>query len=321
MHDTVRLLQHSDFPALQRAATTTLQVNLGYKCNQSCVHCHVAASPKRTEMMSDDTVDLLLSVLGTGRFATVDVTGGAPELHERFRDVVVAARALGIEVIDRCNLTILTEPGQETTAEFLAEHQVQVVASLPCYLGENVDAQRGKGVFADSLTGLQQLNALGYGHAGSGLILNLVFNPQGPTLPPGQAELTHAYRVELADRFGVVFNDLFVLANMPIKRFGATLVSKGQFAEYMNLLRDNHSDSNLAAVMCRTTISVDWQGNLFDCDFNQMLGLPTPTSTRHLSDLLTADVAGDPIRVAGHCYGCTAGQGSSCGGALDGSGT
>ena len=320
MHATLPLLESRRFPALRREATTTLQVNLGYRCNQSCVHCHVNAGPNRSEMMDADTMALIPQVLAARAIGTLDLTGGAPELHPGFRALVREARALGVRVIDRCNLTILSEPGQEDLAEFLAGQDVEVVASLPCYSADNVDRQRGKGVFERSIAGLLHLNALGYGQPGSGRVLNLVYNPQGPVLPPDQARLEADYRRELAAHFGIVFNQLFALANMPIQRFGSMLISKGQFNGYIRLLKDNHRDANLAQVMCRSLISVDWLGRLYDCDFNQQLDLPmgggAEAGPRHLRDLLQADADGAPIRVAEHCYGCTAGNGSSCGGAL-----
>ena len=322
MHATLPLLQSSDFPAIRRQATATLQVNLGYRCNQSCVHCHVNAGPNRTEMMDAGTMALIPQVLAARGIGTLDLTGGAPELHPGFRDLVRSARALGVKVIDRCNLTILFEPGQEGLAEFLAEHEVEVVASLPCYSVDNVDRQRGKGVFDKSIAALQRLNALGYGREGSGRVLNLVYNPQGAVLPPPQPALEADYKRELGAHFGIVFNSLFALANMPIQRFGSMLISKGQFNGYLRLLKDNHRDANLAQVMCRSLISVDWLGRLYDCDFNQQLDLPmgggAEAGPRHLRDLLQADADGAPIRVAEHCYGCTAGNGSSCGGALGG---
>jgi radical SAM/Cys-rich protein len=319
MHATLPLLAHTDFPPLRRDRLATLQVNLGYKCNQSCLHCHVNAGPNRSETMAGDTVDLVLQVLPVRGIATLDLTGGAPELNVHFRRLVSAARAQGVDVIDRCNLTILSEPGQEDLADFLAAQRVEVVASLPCYSAANVDRQRGDGVFERSIAGLRALNALGYGHPGTGLVLNLVYNPQGPSLPPPQGPLQADYKRELLQHFGIHFNELFALTNMPIQRFGSTLVSKGQFASYMQLLRGAYQAGNLATVMCRSMLSVDWQGDLYDCDFNQMLGLPTRLSSApraHLRDLLSQDAAGASIRVADHCYGCTAGQGSSCGGAL-----
>ena len=320
MHATLPLLRQTDFPVLQRRGVETLQLNLGYRCNQSCLHCHVNAGPKRTEEMTAETIDAVIDFIAASPgIRTIDLTGGAPELNPQFRRLVIAARARGLRVIDRCNLTILEEPGFEDMAGFLAAHRVEIVASLPCYLEENVDQQRGKGVFGASLRGLQQLNALGYGHPGSGLALNLVYNPQGPSLPPPQAALQAAYKAHLGEKYGVVFNELFTLANMPIQRFGSTLISKGQFNAYMHTLRAAHRDENLAQVMCRSLVSVDWQGYLYDCDFNQQLGLAlneASGSRLHISRARAAALEDQPIRIADHCYGCTAGQGSSCGGAL-----
>ena len=320
MHDTLPLLERTRFPAINRTMLDTLQVNLGYRCNQTCLHCHVNAGPNRTEMMDADTLALIPQVLAARGITTLDLTGGAPELHEGFVDLVRTARAQGVRVIDRCNLTILFEPGQEGLAAFLAEQRVEITASLPCYSSDNVDKQRGDGVFDKSIAALQQLNALGYGVEGTGLVLNLVYNPQGPSLPPNQQMLQADYKRELLDHFGVVFNQLLALTNMPIQRFGSTLVSKGTFDTYMDLLKGSFHADNLAGVMCRSMVSVDWQGWLSDCDFNQPLGLPLGTSgvQRHLRDLLKTDLGTQPIRVAGHCFGCTAGQGSSCGGALGG---
>lgn len=322
MHDMLPLLRATAFPPLRRRVLVTLQVNLGYRCNQSCVHCHVNAGPGRTEQMDDADIELIPRVLAARGLSTLDLTGGAPELHPRFRWLVQTARALGVTVIDRCNLTILCEPGFEDLADFLGEQGVEIVASLPCYLEENVDRQRGKGVYARSIDGLKRLNQLGYGQPQAGLPLHLVYNPAGADLPPGQSGLEAAYKRELAERHGVVFNRLYTLTNMPILRFGSTLVSRGQLDDYMGLLKDNFCAANLEQVMCRDLISVDWQGFLYDCDFNQQLGLPLQGTNRggarrRLSDLLASDFAGTPIAVADHCYGCTAGQGSSCGGALD----
>ncbi len=319
MRDTWPLLAKIEFPPLARRRIDTLQVNVGYRCNQSCVHCHVGASPQRTEEMAGETVDLVVAVLEHRHISTLDITGGAPELNPHFRRLVRAARDLGVRVIDRCNLTILEVAGQKDLAQFLKLEQVEIVASLPCYLADNVDRQRGKGVFESSIRGLRRLNALGYGREETGLVLNLVYNPQGPSLPPPQEALEADYRRELGDKFGIVFNRLFTLANMPIQRFGSTLVSKGEFDRYMGLLRQAHRDDNLDSVMCRDLVSVDWRGYLYDCDFNQMLDLPltgADGAPRRLEDLLTDDLDHNPIQVAGHCYGCTAGQGSSCGGAL-----
>ena len=322
MRATLPLLEPTDFPPLRRDRTETLQVNVGYRCNQSCLHCHVNAGPRRTEEMSGETADLVLEFLQVSGAATLDLTGGAPELHAPFRRLVDTARGLGVHVMDRCNLTVLEEPDQVAAglSEFLAARRVEIVASLPCYEEGNVDRQRGKGVFDRSIAGLRRLNRLGYGEPGSGLELHLVFNPQGPVLPPPQRDLEAEYRRSLGERHGVRFNRLLVLANMPIGRFGSTLVSRREFDPYMAALRAAYREANLETVMCRNLISVDWRGYVYDCDFNQMLGLglrhPAVSGPVHLSDLIGRDLAGNPIAVRGHCYGCTAGQGSSCGGAL-----
>ena len=319
MHATLPLLARTDFPGVRRRQLDTLQVNLGYRCNQSCLHCHVNAGPNRTEMMDGDIADLVLEVLQRRRIETLDLTGGAPELSPHFRRLAAGARDMGVRVIDRCNLTILFEPGQDDLAEFLAAHQVDVTASLPCYSPANVDRQRGDGVFDKSIAALRRLNALGYAKNGSGLTLNLVYNPQGPSLPPAQGALEADYKRELREHFGIEFNQLFTIANMPIQRFGSTLVSKGQFQPYMTLLKNAFKAENLDTVMCTSLVSVDWQGHLFDCDFNQMLGLPLRIAGRpraHLRDLLSDSTDLAAVQVADHCYGCTAGQGSSCAGAL-----
>jgi radical SAM/Cys-rich protein len=321
MHATLHLMQQYGFPAMQRGGLDTLQVNLGYRCNQSCLHCHVNAGPQRSEMMSRETVADVLAFLEVSGVKQLDLTGGAPELNAHFRGLVMRAREIGVHVIDRCNLTVLDEPGQEGLAEFLAHQQVEITASLPCYLEDNVDQQRGKGVYKRSIAALQRLNALGYGGDGARLALNLVYNPQGAVLPPAQAGLEADYRRDLGERFGIRFTRLYTLANMPIQRFGSMLVSRGEFNDYMALLRGAHRDENLGGVMCRSLLSVDWQGYVYDCDFNQMLGLPLAidgTKRPHLSDLIGRDLLGNPIAVRDHCYGCTAGNGSSCGGALRG---
>ncbi len=318
MRDTLPLLDQVPFPAIRRAKLDTLQINVGYRCNQSCFHCHVNAGPNRTEEMSAGVADVVLDFVERRRIATLDITGGAPELNANFRRLVTGARKLGAKVMDRCNLTILGEPGQEDLAQFLAANQVEVVASMPCYLQDNVERQRGKGVFDGSIRGLRKLNALGYGR-NPALTLNLVYNPQGPSLPPPQAALEADYKRVLGETYGIVFDKLFVLANMPIQRFGTMLINRGEFDGYLQLLQDAHLDVNLNGVMCRNLISVDWRGFVYDCDFNQMLDLPLTRGGRarvHLSDLLGDNIANNPIRTAGHCYGCTAGQGSSCGGAL-----
>lgn len=319
MHATLPLLADTDFPPLARRRLETLQVNLGYVCNQSCLHCHVNAGPTRTESMNEATARQVIEFLHASGASTVDLTGGAPELNPHFRMLVAEARAAGAAVIDRCNLTVLHEPGQEDLARFLAAHGVAIVASLPCYTPQLVDRQRGKGVYEASIAAIRELNALGYGAPGGPLTLDLVYNPQGPTLPPAQEKLEADYRRILGEREGIAFNRLLTIANMPIQRFGSTLVTKGQFGAYMALLRGAHRDENVETVMCRSLLSVDWQGYLYDCDFNQMLGLPLRIDGRarvHLTQAMRRDLEGNPIVVRDHCYGCTAGQGSSCGGAL-----
>ena len=325
MKDTFDLLLKTNFPAIKRAELETLQVNLGYLCNQQCLHCHVDASPRRTEIMTSETIADVINFIKKQNIKTLDLTGGAPEMNPDFVSLVQQVRDLGVHVIDRCNLTILLEEGYQDTAAFLADNFVEVVASMPCYLEENVDAQRGKGVFDLSIEGLKLLNQHGYG-IDEKLKLNLVFNPQGIDLPPSQEQLEPTYKKELNERYGISFNQLYTITNMPIKRFGSTLVSKGQFDEYMQTLKSSYAKENLSGVMCRTTLSVDWQGYVYDCDFNQMLGLGAgvnveliagPISQRtHLNDLLEDDLSGNAIAVMDHCYGCTAGSGSSCGGAL-----
>ena len=318
MHKTLPHLNKLEFPSINRAELNTVQINIGLKCNQQCVHCHVNSSPRRTEMMSDENLESVKSFLIKKDIQTLDITGGAPELHPEFKSLLTFARANGIHVIDRCNLTILTEPGMENLAQFLAENEVEVVASLPCYELENVDAQRGKGVFEKSINGLKQLNELGYGKNDKNLILNLVFNPQGPVLPPAQEELELAYKKELAERYNIQFNQLFTLCNMPIQRFGSTLISRNKLIDYMTLLKQSYRSDNLDNVMCKYLISVDWQGYVYDCDFNQMLNLNLGDNGQrvHISDLLNNNINGSSIAVRDHCYGCTAGQGSSCSGAL-----
>jgi len=319
MHDTRPLLANSDFPAIFRKPLEILQVNLGYLCNLSCVHCHVNAGPKRTEMMSLETLEQVLALAQAANIHTLDLTGGAPEMHPHFHYLVTAARNQGIKVIDRCNLTILEDQHYTGLAEFLFEQQVEICASLPCYLEENVDKQRGKGVFKDSLAALQRLNQLGYGQPDSQLQLNLVFNPQDAVLPPDQQSLEQAYKQYLLQHYGIVFNRLYAIVNMPIQRFGSMLVSQGRFDAYLNLLCSSFREDNLAQLMCLNTLSIDWQGYVYDCDFNQMLSMPLGAVAKpyvHIGDLTLDTLNGAAIATAAHCYGCTAGQGSSCGGAL-----
>tara|TARA_R110002072_G_scaffold14582_6_gene60124 strand:+ start:12312 stop:13274 length:963 start_codon:yes stop_codon:yes gene_type:complete len=318
MHDTLPSLNQRNFPVIKRDNLHTLQINIGLKCNQQCFHCHVNSSPKRKEKMSVATIGAVKSFLTTNNIESLDITGGAPELHPEFRALVKYAREKGVHVIDRCNLTILEESGMEGLAQFLADYEVEVVASLPCYELENVDRQRGEGVFEKSIKGLKQLNNVGYGYSNKKLLLNLVFNPQGPVLPPAQDVLESAYKEELLNRYGIEFNKLFTLCNMPINRFGSTLVSNNQLNDYMAILMQSHRDENIENVMCRNLISVDWQGYVYDCDFNQMLNINLSDNEQqvHISELINNDVEGNMIAVRDHCYGCTAGQGSSCGGAL-----
>jgi radical SAM/Cys-rich protein len=303
---------------LRRAPARILQVNVGRRCDLACHHCHVEAGPKRTETLSAATASRVLELLAAdSRLETLDLTGGAPELCAEFRRLVRGARSLGRRVIDRCNLTVLLLPEQAGTAEFLAEHEVRVVASLPCYSKANVDAQRGRDVFERSIEALRQLNRLGYGRPGSPLGLDLVYNPQGPSLPPPQAELEARYRDELRRGFGIEFHALLTITNMPIKRFAHALERDGQAEAYMALLVNHFNPAAVPGLMCRDTLSVAWDGTLHDCDFNQMLEIPLgagPTSVWDLGDARGLD--GQPVAVGPHCFGCTAGAGSSCGGAL-----
>jgi radical SAM/Cys-rich protein len=302
---------------------STLQVNVGLRCDLACHHCHVEAGPNRTESMDRRTAERVLELLELNPgVETLDLTGGAPELSQHFRTLVSGAHALSRTVIDRCNLTVLFEPGQEDTAEFLAESGVVVVASLPCYTRENVDQQRGRRVFERSIEALRGLNRLGYANTTSGLELELVYNPLGATLPPDQQELEDEYRQELRSRYGIEFNRLLTIANMPIKRFAHSLERDGLEAEYMSLLVNHFNPATVPALMCRHLISIGWDGELYDCDFNQMLEIPLANLQRtvwEVEDLSALE--GDRIATDRHCYGCTAGSGSSCGGALAGSGS
>jgi radical SAM/Cys-rich protein len=317
-HSFSETLERRGVGALTRDPATTLQVNVGWRCDLACTHCHVEAGPKRTEMMDRRTADRVLAVLRNSPSVTaLDLTGGAPELNAQFRHLVEGARALGLQVIDRCNLTVLLEPGQESTAEFLADNQVRVVASLPCYTEETVDVQRGRNVFERSIEALHKLGRLGYGRPGSPLRLDLVYNPSGAELPPPQAELEATYRRELAERFGIEFHHLLAITNMPIRRFARTLEREGRADAYLTLLIDHFNPETANEVMCRSLVSVGYDGRLHDCDFNQMLDLPLGGKARtiwQVSDL--AELEGDHIATASHCFGCTAGAGSSCGGTL-----
>lgn len=311
-------LRDGGLPPLRRAGLTTVQINVTKRCNLACHHCHVESSPKRTEELSRSAAERIVQLLDASpEVGCMDLTGGAPELAEAFRFLVQQARARGLRVIDRCNLTVLFEDGQEDTAEFLAEQQVEVVASLPCYTKENVEAQRGKQVFDPSIRGLQRLNALGYGRAGSGLQLDLVYNPLGATLPPDVAELEQDYRRELGELFGIEFNQLIAIANMPIKRWADWLRRRGEYDGYLELLEDSFNPVTVPSVMCRELVSIGYDGGLYDCDFNQQLELSAPIAARTIWDLKSFDELSDAaIATERHCFGCTAGTGSSCGGAL-----
>ena len=306
--------------SLTRRTLRTLQVNVGKQCNQTCRHCHVEAGPRRREIMTRETAERVVELMdlqGAEDLETVDITGGAPELNPHFRYLASQARQRGLRVIDRCNLTVLFQPGQEDTPQFLHDHAIEVVASMPCYARENVEKQRGQGVFEQSIRALQLLNRLGYGKPGSGLVLNLVYNPVGPFLPPSQAELESDYHERLLEDFGILFNHLLTLTNMPISRFLYDLEHAGQLEDYMTLLVNSFNVANLDSVMCRDLISVGWDGQIYDCDFNQMLEMPVGSATRTIWDIASlTEFDQGHIAVGDHCYGCTAGAGSSCGGQL-----
>jgi radical SAM/Cys-rich protein len=302
---------------LRRREVTTLQINVGKLCNQACHHCHVEASPRRTEIMPVEVAERVLRLLAaTHSIQTVDITGGAPELNANFRTLVSESRRMEKQVIDRCNLTVFFEPGQEMVAEFLAANQVEITASLPCYTEANVDQQRGKGAFEKSIRALRLLNAIGYGQAGSGLVLNLVYNPLGATLPPPQEKLEGDYKRELRENFGIEFNRLFTITNMPIKRFAEFLFREGQHEAYMGLLSNHFNPATVDHLMCRDLVSVGWDGKLYDCDFNQMLDLETPGGKTIWEIDSFAALAHNEVATGSHCFGCTAGAGSSCGGSL-----
>lgn len=321
-------LAASGLEPLRRDRATTVQVNVGKLCNQACHHCHVEAGPGRKEQMSPETARRIAELVSVSSgVQTIDLTGGAPELNASFRFLVDAMTAAGRTVIDRCNLTVLFVPGMDWLAAYLAKRRVRLICSLPCYTEDGVDEQRGDGVFRQSIDALRVFNDLGYGAPGSGLTLDLIYNPLGAVLPPPQAELRDRYRVELDARFGIVFNELLTITNMPIKRFADQLRRKGETEAYMSLLVNHFNPSTVRALMCRTTVSVGWDGSLYDCDFNQMLELPpgdTETGTsarvrRTLDDIASFDeLAGRRIATGAHCFGCTAGAGSSCGGVLEG---
>jgi len=301
---------------LTRISLDILQVNVGKLCNQACHHCHVDASPTRTEFMTRETVDRILAFLEASDVQTVDVTGGAPELIPDYRYFVDRIKRLGRHVIDRCNLTVIFEPGQEDLVDYYVGHQIELVCSLPCYQEDNVDAQRGRGVFEKSIRALQILNERGYGKPGSGLELHLVYNPVGASLPPPQEELAADYREELLEQFGIVFNELFTITNMPINRFASYLKRRGELDDYMATLQANYNAATLPRLMCRSQVSVDWLGNIYDCDFNQMLDMHADGEPTKIWDYAPDQLVDRHLKVGDHCYGCTAGAGSSCGGEL-----
>lgn len=303
---------------LRRKNLRTLQINVGKLCNQACIHCHVDAGPKRTEMMSAKTADRVLDLLAnTPSIELVDFTGGAPELHPVFRHMIIRARSLGRRVMDRCNLTVLQVQGQEDLTEFFRDHGVEVIASLPCYSRENVDKQRGRGVFDKSIDALRKLNVLGFGVEGSGLRLTLVYNPDGAFLPPPQDVLESQYKKELREQFGIVFNHLHAMVNMPIKRWGEYLVHTGQAEGYRDLLINAFNPQTVDTVMCKTLVSISWDGRIYDCDFNQMLEMPVGGRLRTIWDIESFEEFNHGFIATGaHCFGCTAGAGSSCGGSL-----
>ncbi len=318
MHDTLPLLNNGKFPRIYRGKVETLQINLGYLCNQACLHCHVNAGPTRKEQMTLDTIEEIVQLIDNVKPKMVDLTGGAPELNVHFKYLVTQITKRRISIIDRCNLTILSEPGQEDLTQFLSKHKVIVTASLPCYSEENVNSQRGDGVFERSIDGLRQLNGAGYGKGNPDLQLHLVYNPIGASLPPPQKTLEKEYKQHLSENYDVSFDSLLTITNMPIKRFGSTLISRGEFGSYLQLLESSYQEKNLASVMCKTLLSIDWEGYVYDCDFNQMLGLPFGDTEKkiHVRDLKMGELDGNPIAVRDHCFGCTAGNGSSCSGAM-----
>lgn len=313
MHKIYPLIKNTNFPSIRRSYLRTIQVNLGYKCNQSCLHCHVNAGPKRKEMMNKKTIDNVIDFAINNNIETVDLTGGAPEINKYFRYMVEKLKQYDIHIIDRCNLTILNENNMKDLPSFFVKHKIEIIASLPCYIKKNVDSQRGKGVFDESINMLRLLNNYGYG-MNKDLILNLVYNPQGPTLPPSQVKLEKEYKSYLRENFNIEFNNLFTITNMPINRFGSTLVSQGKFNGYINLLKSSFSEKAKENVMCKELISIDYNGDVFDCDFNQMLKMSLSGKKTHVTKISKNYLFNRVISTGDHCYGCTAGSGSSCGG-------
>ena len=315
MHDVYPLLEKTNFPRIFREKLHTIQINLGYKCNQACIHCHVNAGPKRKEMMDIKTIDEIVEFIKRSNIKTIDLTGGAPELNDNFEYLVRKARDLGCHIIDRCNLTILLEPTKEHLIEFFKENNIEIIASLPCYEEDNVNEQRGKGVFKKSIKVIQKLNSLGYG-INKELKLNLVYNPQGPVLPPNQSILESQYKINLKEKYNIIFNSLYTITNMPIARFGSKLITEKKFNKYMELLKKNFNKDALKNVMCKNLISIDYLGYIYDCDFNQMLNLNFGGFNKiHISNL-EINTTSRKINTGDHCYGCVAGPGSSCTGTL-----
>ena len=305
------------FPNIQKESIDTLQINIGYKCNQACKHCHVNSSPSRTEMMSEEILDLIPKIINKFNIKTLDITGGAPEMHPKFKKLILNLTNQNIKIIDRCNLTIFFEKGFEDLPNFLAENRVIITASLPCYEKENVEKQRGLGVFDKSINAIKKLNALGYGKDDTGLQLNLVYNPINPTLPPPQERLEIDYKKVLLEKFNITFNNLYTITNMPINRYADFLKMTGELDNYFELLTNNFNHQNLKNLMCKRTLSIDWEGQIYDCDFNQQLKLKSINGPKNLFELLNYSSSFDyQIAAKKHCFACTAGAGSSCGGSL-----
>ncbi len=318
--DTLKVNRYSmktTFPKIKKESIDTLQINIGYKCNQACKHCHVNSSPSRTEMMSEKILDLIPKIINKFKIKTLDITGGAPEMNPHFKKLVLSLRNQNINIIDRCNLTIFFEKGYEDLPNFLAENKVIITASLPCYEKENVEKQRGSGVFDKSINAIKILNNLGYGKTDSGLQLNLVYNPINPTLPPPQEKLESDYKKVLYEKYNITFNNLYTITNMPINRYADFLKMTGELEKYFELLANNFNKQNLKNLMCKKTLSIDWEGQIYDCDFNQQLKLKSVSGPKNLYELLNYSSLFDyQIAAKNHCFACTAGAGSSCGGSL-----
>ena len=305
------------FPSINKELIETLQINIGYKCNQACKHCHVNSSPLRTEKMSNEIISLIPKIIDKYKIKTLDITGGAPEMHPEFRNLVTSLSDKNIDIIDRCNLTIFFEEGYKDLPQFLAQNRVIVTASLPCYEKDNVELQRGYGVFEKSINALKILNNLGYGKHKNGLQLNLVYNPVNPILPPPQKLLEADYKKVLFEKYDISFNNLYTITNMPINRYADSLNRENKLGSYYKLLKENFNKNNLENLMCKKTISVDWKGQIYDCDFNQQINLQGTKGPKTLTDLMNKSFKFDyKVAVKEHCFACTAGAGSSCGGTL-----